>query len=253
LIVIGLQEATYDPNKNSADDMMEPDGDDNSESLREVFTTQSSSLFAKPLQSVAARAMQKSPVGKLSRAFFTLTKNRNHQPVNSVIQSVQKELLPDGTADLHSQFRQRLPSYKRKVSFQRGEMRLLVYVHFPLDGDGAKIRSLEVESINAKNTGKGGLANKGGIFVTLRINHVTKLSFITCHLEAHEGLDKYERRCESLTEILAAVNKSNGSIGDNGVNQCFILGDLNFRTRHQGHIYCEDQREEVIQLVEAQD
>lgn len=83
----------------------------------------------------------------------------------------------------------------------------------------------------------------------LNINKVSRLGFITCHLEAHEGLDKYERRCESLTEIMAVRNSA--PFPWMSSLPCFVLGDLNFRTRHQGHIHCKDQREDVIKLVEA--
>lgn len=270
LIVIGLQEATFDPNKSNEkaaettrteqmadgenidewDESTRTPANDEGRDISTQYSSSSSMAISESLHSVAARAVQKSPVGKMSRALSTLTANRNHHTANNTIHSQpKKELLPDGTATLHSQFQQHLPSYQQKVSFQRGEMRLLVYAHCQQELDAStttNIKSLEVESIGAKNTGKGGLANKGGIFVVLKINQVTRLCFVTCHLEAHEGLDKYERRCESMTEILAAMD-----VG--GANQCFVFGDLNFRTRHDGHIYSQDQRDDVIQLVEAKD
>jgi hypothetical protein len=45
----------------------------------------------------------------------------------------------------------------------------------------------EVIQVSAQNTGRAGLANKGGIVAELLVNGTTRLSFLTAHLEAHEG------------------------------------------------------------------
>lgn len=47
--------------------------------------------------------------------------------------------------------------------------------------------------VSAQNTGRAGLANKGGIVAELMINGTTRLSFLTAHLEAHEGRYKVIR------------------------------------------------------------
>lgn len=101
------------------------------------------------------------------------------------------EIIADGTAVLHELLEQRLPSYTRILSYQRGEMRLLV---FSLN----KHHSVQIKSTRAQNTGMAGLANKGGIVSEVIVDRGTVFSFMTCHLEAHEGLDKYARRCSTL-------------------------------------------------------
>jgi hypothetical protein len=65
-------------------------------------------------------------------------------------------------------------------SYQRGEMQLVILAH--RDNVAA-----EVIQVSAQNTGRAGLANKGGIVAELLINGTTRISFLTAHLEAHEG------------------------------------------------------------------
>jgi hypothetical protein len=94
--------------------------------------------------------------------------------------------------------------------------------------------SMEVLSIKALNTGKGGLANKGGIVAEVLVNGTTRLAFFTAHLEAHEGVSKYEMRCSSVTDILrgtpsnAPQYRFDTSLASHFT---FAMGDLNFRTR----------------------
>ena len=117
-------------------------------------------------------------------AVNTLTASRDNTRTTA-------EIIADGTAVLHELLEQRLPSYTRILSYQRGEMRLLV---FSLN----KHHSVQIKSTRAQNTGMAGLANKGGIVSEVIVDRGTVFSFMTCHLEAHEGLDKYARRCSTL-------------------------------------------------------
>jgi hypothetical protein len=71
-----------------------------------------------------------------------------------------------------------LNMYQR--SYQRGEMQLVILVH-------RNNVAAEVIQVSAQNTGRAGLANKGGIVAELLINGTTRISFLTAHLEAHEG------------------------------------------------------------------
>jgi hypothetical protein len=66
------------------------------------------------------------------------------------------------------------------------------------------------------------------------VNESTRLGFLTAHLEAHEGEEKYAKRCSSFRDILRGTRSS--------VTPCrydaalashfmFSMGDLNFRTK----------------------
>jgi len=128
---------------------------------------------------------------------------------------------------LHRILKDRLPSYTRAVSYQRGQMRLMIF--YKKD----KI-SLNVLGVKAQNTGRAGLANKGGIVAECDINSGTRISFLTAHLEAHEGLSKYKTRCSTISDIFR------GTVSNLAESYCdvsmtshftFAMGDLNFRTR----------------------
>jgi hypothetical protein len=89
------------------------------------------------------------------------------------------------TAVLHFLFDGQLPSYERALSYQLGEMRLMVYyLESAVDVD--------VLSVKTQTTGKHGLANKGGIVAEVAVNQSTRLAFITAHLEAHVSLPTLE-------------------------------------------------------------
>lgn len=171
----------------------------------------------------------------------TLTASRDNTKGTS-------EFLTDGTTSLHEMLQERLPSYTRLLSFQRGEMRLLVY---SLD----KNHSVQIKSTRAQNTGMAGLANKGGIVAEVIVDRGTVFSFVTCHLEAHEGLDKYDRRCSTLGEIFKGTKKyavpSIYPDASLACHYCFVLGDLNFRTRYHGRIKYDEQIDDVNKLVLA--
>jgi hypothetical protein len=86
----------------------------------------------------------------------------------------------------------------------------------------------------AQNTGRvagGGirLANKGGIVAEIRVNGNTRLSFLTAHLEAHEGHSKYHTRISTIGEILAGTKEKHHDISLTS-HFSFVMGDLNFRT-----------------------
>jgi len=169
----------------------------------------------------------------------TLAASRNNTRDNG-------EYLLDGTSVLHELLETRLPSYRRLLSYQRGEMRLIIY---SLNQN----HSVHIKSTRAQNTGVGGLANKGGIVAEVIVDRGTVLSFMTCHLEAHEGEDKYDRRIASLAEIFKGTKKyalpSIYPDASLATHFCFILGDLNFRTRYEGRIKYDEQIDAVNHLV----
>eukprot|EP00980_Cylindrotheca_fusiformis_P006675 scaffold1391_cov123-Cylindrotheca_fusiformis.AAC.13 len=122
---------------------------------------------------------------KTAKAAQTLISEKNH--TNREPPTAQQMSAPteeggmrawEDTDVLHYMFDGQLPSYQRALSYQLGEMRLMVYY---LKSSIA----LDVLSVNAKPTGKHNLANKGGIVTEVAVNGTTRLCFSSAHLEAH--------------------------------------------------------------------
>jgi hypothetical protein len=114
------------------------------------------------------------------KAAKQLTMAKDH--TNRHVDTAQKESSSTSWSDtrtLHYLFEKQLPSYTRSLSYQLGQMRLVIYTKTS--------KALEVELISVKHepTGKHGLANKGGIVSEILVNKTTRLSFLTAHLEAH--------------------------------------------------------------------
>ena len=108
-------------------------------------------------------------------------------------------------------------------------MRLLVYYKSGTATDDV-LKSLDVLSVNYQATGKAGLANKGGIVAEVAINKTTRLSFLTAHLEAHEGEKHYNARNASLKDILMETGSKYFDASQSS-HFSFAMGDLNYRTK----------------------
>jgi hypothetical protein len=171
---------------------------------------------------------------KTAKTVNTLASYKDH--TDRIVPSAKPTEVQEGfpgwssTDVLHYLFKEQLPTYERALSHQLGEMRLVVYYN-PL-----KV-NLNVLGVKYKATGMGGLANKGGIVAEVAINESTVLSFLTAHLEAHEGEEKYQTRCTSFMDILSSTRSSTTSIkldAPLASHFTFCLGDLNFRTRIPG-------------------
>ena len=167
-------------------------------------------------------------------------KNNNHDHHNG----------QGDTQFLHQMLSTLLPTYTRAVSYQRGQMRLIVF--YKKDQI-----SLNVLSVKAQNTGKGGRDNKGGIVAECDIDSGTRISFLTAHLEAHEGLEKYNTRCSTLLDIFGGTTSElANSCCDVSLTShfTFAMGDLNFRTRLPNHkIGSKEHIEAAQSLAERQD
>eukprot|EP00978_Attheya_sp_CCMP212_P014424 scaffold36747_cov46-Attheya_sp.AAC.2 len=131
-------------------------------------------------------------------------------------------------------------NYKTVVNYQRGEMRLVVLVKHNVPVDHV--------TVVAENTGLASvLANKGGIVATLTIQQ-TRLSFLSCHLEAHEGAGHYAGRISNLAEILHGTRPSVFCDASLTSHYMFVNGDLNFRSRIE-----ESSRDEINASIDTQD
>ncbi|KAL9184897.1 hypothetical protein ACHAXT_002674 [Thalassiosira profunda] len=119
-------------------------------------------------------------------------------------------------------------SYELVAAKLRGEMRLIVLARKEIAGEITDVH------MAGENTGIGSvLANKGGIICTLTLRG-TRLSFMTCHLEAHEGLNHYANRNKNLAEIFAGAKTDPAyHLHDATIisHHMFLCGDLNYRIR----------------------
>ena len=124
---------------------------------------------------------------------------------------------------------------------------------------GAK--ACDLEAAAAENVGLGGVgANKGGQLLALRLGGTTTLTFVSAHLNAHEGEAKRKRRNEDVAEILSGARAGRGgaatlgleAVGDGGgggaywraycadfdtpscSHHAFFVGDLNCRVMLAG-------------------
>lgn len=178
----------------------------------------------------------------------------------------------DGTTLLLQLYQQRLPSYVPIVNYQRGEMRLIIYIH------KKHYHDIQVKYVTAQNTGRAGLANKGGIVTELLCYNQTRISFLTAHLEAHEGYTKYMARIQSIADIFNGTTRHNHNAitSENStqssqlsssvcIHDCsiashysFVMGDLNFRTEMSDDqkmalsIHDEDEYKQMIHKLIAE-
>eukprot|EP00977_Amphora_coffeiformis_P008383 scaffold1893_cov220-Amphora_coffeaeformis.AAC.28 len=257
LIVIGLQEATFDPPKDASF----------SEGSVRIRVPQVKSLKKiKTLRAAKNHLTSQAEIPASARISSALSPANAVGSIRTALRTISRDSWADGTHVLHSLFEGRLPSYTRLVSYQRGQMRLLVFGRSQsLDPSNDPPIPLKVLHTAAQNTGRAGLANKGGIVTEILANCSTRLSFVSCHLEAHEGASKYAIRCQTLADILrgtaarkkgitVAPGKENEDMSNSAhhvlpsehssqhvysnmavdvsltAHYSFVLGDLNFRT-----------------------
>lgn len=263
LIVVGMQEATFDPPE-------ETENHDQDEALTENgFQTKKKSRkgkrgIAKAVSALTSYAASRDHI----KSSMVRTSTHDRSGVNGVPSPTERQQRNSGesamiaamvdanwdfgTFVLHEMMTRRLPSYERIVSYQRGQMRLEI---FALQQEQEV--NVEVVYTKAQNTGRAGLANKGGIIAELIINGRTRLSFLTAHLEAHEGASKYQIRCSSLGDILGGA-KPNSTLHDASLTShyCFVMGDLNFRTELPDYANSSDEvehRQKIRDIVHAKD
>ncbi|KAL3919246.1 MAG: hypothetical protein SGILL_003848 [Bacillariaceae sp.] len=153
------------------------------------------------------------------------TKGSSLHPSERKAQEASKRGDED-TQILHQMLQEQLPSYTRAVSYQRGQMRLMVF--------SSSDTTLDVLGVKAQNTGMAGLANKGGIVAELHVNNNLRLSVLSAHLEAHETEAKYKIRCSTIGDIFRGTYSSVTDFHCDvslSSHYTFVMGDLNFRTR----------------------
>ena len=207
-----------------------------------IFTTSSSSNASgvgnedhdKGNNDASERIQKRYDVIAIGMQEATFGTNHNQIPV---VRSDRNLLLATDTSRLVLKgiLASHLPSYKEIVEYQRGQMRLFVFVKNEL----YEREAVSDLSVSAENTGIGRvLNNKGGIVATFMLFQ-TRISFLSAHLQAHEGQGNYRRRCSSIKEILGGTkvqfekkSRKHLKLYDASVTShyMFVMGDLNFRT-----------------------
>ena len=154
------------------------------------------------------------------------------------------DVLGYDTNKLKDLIQNRCPSYEMVTSSLRGEMRLFILAHSSVAEDISEVY------VAAENTGIGSImANKGGIIVTLTLRDLTRFSFMTCHLEAHEGMNHYNNRNKNLAEILGgAKTDPMYRLQDATVisHHMFLCGDLNYRIKFSEYDEKGKKKKKVI-------
>lgn len=265
LIVVGMQEATFDPPKedevNDGDAASTESGSQSKKKVRKgkkgiAKAVGELSSYAASRDHIKSSMVRKSMIDRpgVSGVNYrpTMAEMRGRESAESVIAAMVEANWDFGTFVLHDMMNKRLPSYERIVSYQRGQMRLEIFAL-------QKKHELQVDVVytRAQNTGRAGLANKGGIVAELIVNGRTRLSFLTAHLEAHEGASKYQMRCSSLSDILGGA-KPSSTLHDASLtsHHCFVMGDLNFRTELPAYAHGGDEvghRQKIRDLVNEKD
>lgn len=81
--------------------------------------------------------------------------------------------------------------------------------------------------------------------------HFTKFAFISCHLAAHEGVDKCKTRNDSCFEILEGFNERLGN-GETDIlaqyHHVFWMGDMNYRTTFDPKVPQGETKHVPVQL-----
>lgn len=230
IIAIGVQEATF------------------TESEKFVSTTES---ILVPVMSLAAS------VDHVNKSTFSsqLLKHLNLHNLSEMF---------GGTRTLYDRITNRLgEKYTCCLHYQRGGMRLMIMAKVNISHE---IKENGGVSVNGENTGIGSvLPNKGGIVASISLRK-TRISFLTAHLQAHEGDKKYKKRCKNMAEILnhAKVGPTNESrLYDASLSShfCFVFGDLNFRLdaiktleTHEQEKYSYDEKvEKVFEMIKREE
>mmetsp|Transcript_22475 Transcript_22475/g.62370 ORF Transcript_22475/g.62370 Transcript_22475/m.62370 type:complete len:781 (+) Transcript_22475:100-2442(+) len=235
IIVIGMQEATFDPPSTR------PELDKGADHSFHFKIPVVAPVAKKVLAPVAQKVFKGGR--KAAATVGGLTQNVDYVKQDSQHAIVKRRDWGGGSSVLHALLDSRLPSYDRLVSFQRGQMRLEVYVN---------CSQVDCETLHteAQNTGRGGLANKGGIVTELLVNSTTRLSFMTAHLEAHEGHSKYKMRVQSFGKILDGTRSAKWHDVSQTSHYAFALGDLNFRTCIDPNLPKEAHKRAIQKMVE---
>jgi hypothetical protein len=140
--------------------------------------------------------------------------------------------------------------YCQVADEQRGQMRLHLWAKRTILKDIVDVR------ISGANTGIGNvLANKGGIIAALYYRN-TRISFMSAHLAAHEGVSYYKTRCDNVKSILreaktfGLTKKFDDATSS---HHMFVFGDLNFRTDFRTEGKHEDNFNRASALISAKE
>jgi len=130
----------------------------------------------------------------------------------------------DDTRIVHRLIADRCPSYVFVTDYLHGAIRLMVLVKKKI------MRFVDHVTCKSVSTGIGSvLANKGGIVATLSIKK-THITFITAHLEAHEGYNHYLNRNANMASILEGGKDGKYDVSISS-HHTFVCGDLNYRLK----------------------
>jgi len=239
IIVLGMQEAAF-VNKQKKDKELLDTSIDSSSNIDDTTSSNNNNnnnnIASSPPKSKGFKNPLKKGAKKAAKAGMVMrgisanqTYKRDTASMRNITGALSVDVLGYDNNKLNNLIKTTLPSYEMVTSSLRGEMRLFVLAHSTLAEDISEVY------VGAENTGIGSImANKGGIIVTFVLRDMTRFSFMTCHLEAHEGMTHYTNRNKNLAEILGGAktdpvyNMQDATITS---HHMFLCGDLNYRIK----------------------
>ena len=151
-------------------------------------------------------------------------------------------LAPSVTA-VRESIEKSLPDFVTVKHCRRVQMQLYVLVRKPLMQHVSNIQ------FAVENTGFFSIfPNKGGVLLAFEL-YGTKLSFLSCHLAAHEGVNHCEMRNNSIKEILTGVRLSNYDDRfdiSSTSHHMFWMGDMNYRLTNDPTLPKASKRNEAM-------
>jgi len=211
IYVFGLQESTYSVTKKDADS-----GDLEDRQLQRKLSGASLTLEDKENENSSTTSAT------------SLSETKKEASMTGMIKKIE---ITDSVQETENEIRRKLGDhlFYKVGGKQRAQMQILVFARHFLRSSIPKDKFFT----NAENTGFAHVfPNKGGICVSMMVDG-TRLAFITCHLAAHEGVEKCMTRNASIEEILGGVrfNEDYGGKYDVSMthHHTFLMGDLNYR------------------------
>jgi hypothetical protein len=218
LIVLGLQESTFIPRGVTQEEEEEEEEEEDAE----VEPTLSEKPAApKEDKSCSTYSCILDPTLSIPGKIATAVSHLSAQTTVTAAKA-RDILVTNSTKVLHQLLQDRLPSYTRHVSFPRGEMRLLLYARTVLAPTTRSTSKVFEHKIRARQD----CPTREVLYcivAQVQVNETTTLSFVSCHLEAHEGLKRYKTRCSTLGDILRGTKATPYPDVSLASHYCFVL------------------------------
>lgn len=238
ICVQGMQESTYtdeEPN----DEFEDRDGDEKAKAVDVITRTKSAKTSTETASTSDAGTDRASQNMRRSKKRASSVPDLGFRSYADLEERLMRAFNGDA-AEGEGEWEVAIHSY-------RAQMQIYVMVRKSLAGAISNVEE-RVENTGFLHV----FPNKGGILVSFDL-YGTSLSFITCHLTAHEGVAFCAMRNDSIKEILGGVR-----VGDerfdvsNQKHHVFWMGDMNYRTCFDTETPPRSKRDEDLSKEEEE-